>query len=1017
MPKIKTTRTKRPPEGFEEIEAILDDYAKKMRDAENESHEGKRKAESLWPIMRISHTRSRYIYELYYKREAISRELYDWLLKEGYADANLVAKWKKSGYEKLCCLRCIQTKDMNYQGSTCVCRVPKAQLRAGTIVECVHCANFPASKVPTLLWRSDRNVAWRGSVMGLLAEQVVHVARSLTARAAAPQQAGVLSGANPAAWDAADPIKLWVIQVIIITGMTQILALIFGRIRQPRVIAEVIGGVILGPSIMGRIPGFSKTIFNTNSMPLLTLTGNIGLVFFLFLIGLEIDVRLVKKNARVSAAVSLAGLLVPLGLGAALGVGVYREFTNHTVNFGYFILFVAVAVGITAFPVLCRILTELKLLDTPVGAIVLAAGVGNDVVGWILLALTVALVNASTGLTALYVLLASAGFVLFLLFPIKWAYLALAKRTGSLEQGSPTTTMMTITLIMTLFSAFFTDIIGVHAIFGGFLAGLVIPHENGYAISMVEKMEDFVAILFLPIYFTLSGLRTNLGLLNDGITWGYIVIICCVAFFSKFIACGLTAYAAGMSWRESGAIGSLMSCKGLVELIVLNVGYTAGILDQRTFSMFVLHAIILTVMTTPLTIFFYPEHAQTHEGSYRTPVKTDAESPRSAPADEQLKTRFSIVLEKIEQLPAAMAISQLLQPAAHSPPSYVSSVAEEKAVEAHGISPIPGANVSIDALRLIELTNRTSAVLRSQESDHLLHNDPILSIFRTFGTLNRLSVSAALSVVNYDEFPDAIAQHARNADSQMVILPWARGATYEEDGAKNPFDGVFNRSGSQDQTSSVVYSEFIRKAFLHSPTDVALFVDRGLSSGAPGDHFLLLPFLGGPDDRLALSFLVQLCANSNVQGKVVWISKMEGGSFVAGGEATHATMAAADTVYGPHTTQTRIVSDTADNVLWERFSASPRLIFSKESSPRPLARIAELVQAEIAVRSNAIVLLGRSRRMAVESHAAELQALTSSKGAVVGSSVAKTLGDVGAALVASGTSASLLVLQAAVASN
>ncbi|KAH9049697.1 maternal g10 transcript [Lactarius hengduanensis] len=155
MPKIRTSRTKKAPEGFEEIEPILDDYARKMRDAENESHEGKRKSESLWPIMRISHARSRYIYELYYKREAISKELYDWLLKEKYGDAkqvqvvstgsysdrvcSLIAKWKKTGYEKLCCLRCIQTKDMNYQGSTCICRVPKAQVRAGTVVECVHC--------------------------------------------------------------------------------------------------------------------------------------------------------------------------------------------------------------------------------------------------------------------------------------------------------------------------------------------------------------------------------------------------------------------------------------------------------------------------------------------------------------------------------------------------------------------------------------------------------------------------------------------------------------------------------------------------------------------------------------------------------------------------------------------------------------------------------------------------------------------------------------------------------------
>ncbi|SCZ92702.1 BZ3500_MvSof-1268-A1-R1_Chr5-2g08120 [Microbotryum saponariae] len=164
MPKVKTSRTKPPPEGFDEIEQILEDYQRKMRDAEAESHEGKRKTESLWPIMRITHTRSRYIYDLYYKREAISRELYDWLLKEGYADANLIAKWKKQGYEKLCCARCIQSRvrgthlqpdefgharltrpllcasqDMNYAGSTCICRVPKAQLKAGVVVECTHC--------------------------------------------------------------------------------------------------------------------------------------------------------------------------------------------------------------------------------------------------------------------------------------------------------------------------------------------------------------------------------------------------------------------------------------------------------------------------------------------------------------------------------------------------------------------------------------------------------------------------------------------------------------------------------------------------------------------------------------------------------------------------------------------------------------------------------------------------------------------------------------------------------------
>ncbi len=219
---------------------------------------------------------------------------------------------------------------------------------------------------------------------------------------------------------------------------------------------------------MGRIPGFTAKIFPTLSIPLLNLTSNIGLVFFLFLVGLELDVRVLKRNMTNSAAVAVAGLVIPLALGAALGTGVYHEFISSEVNFGYFLLFVAVAVGITAFPVLCRILTELKILDTTVGVVALSAGVANDVVGWILLVLTVALINASSGLSALWVLFSCTGFTLFLMFPIKWGYVWLARRTGSLERGAPTTMLMTVTLFIVLVCALFTDIIGVQAIFGTF---------------------------------------------------------------------------------------------------------------------------------------------------------------------------------------------------------------------------------------------------------------------------------------------------------------------------------------------------------------------------------------------------------------------------------------------------------------------------------------------------------------------------------------------------------------------
>ena len=263
---------------------------------------------------------------------------------------------------------------------------------------------------------------------------------------------------------AASNVLIHYIGIIVI--FTRLLSVPLGYLRQPRVIAEVIGGVLLGPSVFGHIPHFTDRIFPSNSIVLLTLTANIGLVFFLFLVGLEIDTRVIRRNARVAMSISAAGLIVPFGLGAALAVPLYDNFVSDTVNRGYFILFVAVAIGITAFPVLCRILTETRLLDTTVGVVTLSAGVGNDIVGWVLLALSVALVNASSGLTALWVLLAGLGFVLFLLFPVRIAFRWLALKTGSLENGQPSAAMMTITFLLVLVSAFFTDIIGIHPIFG-----------------------------------------------------------------------------------------------------------------------------------------------------------------------------------------------------------------------------------------------------------------------------------------------------------------------------------------------------------------------------------------------------------------------------------------------------------------------------------------------------------------------------------------------------------------------
>ncbi|OJA15696.1 hypothetical protein AZE42_08847 [Rhizopogon vesiculosus] len=433
---------------------------------------------------------------------------------------------------------------------------------------------------------------------------------ALFKKRAATGEGGLLTGTDPSAFDVSDPLRLWIIQVGVIIMVDQLLFLGLCRLKQPKVIAEVLGGILLGPTAFGRIPGFTNHIFPADSLPYLSLVANIGLCLFLFIVGLEIDASIIKRNARMSAIVSFAGMALPFGLGSALSIPLYNHFIDPSVQFTHFMLFTGVAYSITAFPVLCRILTELKLLDTTVGIIVLSAGVGNDVVGWTLLALSVALVNAGSGLIALWILFACLAFTLFLMFIIKRVLLGLARSTGSIDNG-PTMFYMTVVMILLWACAFFTDIVGVNAIFGAFLAGIIIPREGGLAIALREKLEDMVSIVFLPLYFTLSGLNTNLGLLDNGITWAFTIAITCLAFCGKFCGCTIASRLSGFSWREASTVGALMSCKGLVELIVLNIGFQAGILSQRVFSMFVLEALTLTFITTPLVTALYPPDRRT----------------------------------------------------------------------------------------------------------------------------------------------------------------------------------------------------------------------------------------------------------------------------------------------------------------------------------------------------------------------------------------------------------------------
>ena len=347
------------------------------------------------------------------------------------------------------------------------------------------------------------------------------------------------------------------------------------------------------------------------------------------------------------------------------------------------------------------------------------------------------------------------------------------------------------------------------------------------------------------------------------------------------------------------------SSHSLVELIVLNVGFQAGILDTRTFSMFVLHALVLTFMTTPLTILFYPPKYRVHEGALPKPTDTSREEGSSAPRDleDAVKTRFAVVVDRIEQLPAVMTLTQLLQSKSNSTvtpsdetASTADSSANEKAAlaEAHGLPVLPhgrqaeAPRITVDALRLIELTNRTSAVFKSHEAENLAHSDPVLAILKTHGYLNRMNVSTSLAVVDYEDFSENVSRHTRTSGSQMVILPWTSGlasveavaaetpAANEASGA-SPFDALFQQKREGDHHAVAAHSHYIRRVFADTPVDVALFWDRGFpqafESGAR--YHVFMPFFGGPDDRVALAFVVQLCRNASVSATVVRVRKSD----------------------------------------------------------------------------------------------------------------------------------------------
>ncbi|CDO93569.1 unnamed protein product [Kluyveromyces dobzhanskii CBS 2104] len=421
---------------------------------------------------------------------------------------------------------------------------------------------------------------------------------------------GVISGVNPFVFNSASPVTFFLIQAALIMVLSNGLHVFISKLRQPKVISEVVAGIILGPTVFGQIPNYTSTMFPPDSVTGLNLVANLGIILFMFFLGMEVDVSFVKRNAKAAVSIGMATLAVPFGFGCLFSLPLYNAYMdNHDTEFKVFMVFIAVSLSITAFPVLCRILTELRLVKERVGIIVLTSGTINDVVGWILLALCIILSNSqSDPVNVVYILLCTFGWFFFCCYPVRLALKWGFKRFHEFERDSPSTWATLVVLVIVLLSAYFTDIIGVHPIFGAFIAGIVIPRENNYVSKLTARMEDVPNLLMIPIYFTIAGLNVDLTLLNRGSDWGYTFASIGIAVATKLVSGSLVSKLNGLRWRESLAVGVLMSCKGIVEIVVLTTGLNAGIITKKVYAMFIFMALISTFITTPLTLWIFPDH-------------------------------------------------------------------------------------------------------------------------------------------------------------------------------------------------------------------------------------------------------------------------------------------------------------------------------------------------------------------------------------------------------------------------
>jgi len=403
---------------------------------------------------------------------------------------------------------------------------------------------------------------------------------------------------------AADPLSRFFLQLFAVITVSYSFGWLLTRYGQPAVVGEMLAGIVLGPSLFGLIfPGAFQFVFAASALEPLRLLSQVGVCLFMFAVGMETEWAELRRKALTAVFVSHASIAVPGLLGAGLAFLFYERLAQPGAPFIQFALFVSVSMSITAFPVLVRILQDRGILKTSLGRMAATCAAVGDATAWGLLALLVAFVKASDfsgAAMCLGLVLVFAGVMFFVIKPWLPRWLG----DEALAKAKPPKSLLAIVMAIVLASAFCTQLLGIHALFGAFVAGLIMPTEHDFRAKLGVRLENISTVLLLPVFFASSGLRTEIGLLHGRTDWLICLLIIALATFGKLGGTSVAARLTGMKWGQSLPLGALMNTRGLMELIVLNLGYELHLLSQRAFSMLVLMAVITTIMTGPLLTLF-----------------------------------------------------------------------------------------------------------------------------------------------------------------------------------------------------------------------------------------------------------------------------------------------------------------------------------------------------------------------------------------------------------------------------